>query len=226
MSKKNKNQTDGNLQEVENALTKAEQFFENNQKIITIIFGAGIVIALLFLSFHRFYKIPREKKATEQMFVAQQYFEKDSFNLAINGDGNYPGFLDIIDEFGGTKSGNLALYYTGISYLHLGQYEEAIDYLESFSTDDKLVGPVAIGATGDAYAELGNADKAIKLYKHAADVSDNAFTSPIYLLKAGKLYEAKGDNENALEIYKKIKEKYPESLEGRQIDKYISRISK
>jgi tetratricopeptide (TPR) repeat protein len=224
MSNKEKNQTDGNLQEVENALTSAEQFFENNQKIITIIFGAAVVIAALFLSLHRFYTIPREQRANEQMFVAEQYFEKDSFNLALNGDGNYPGFLDIMDDFGGTKSADLAQYYTGVSYLRLGQFEDAIDYLEDFDTDDALVGPVAIGACGDAYAELGDSDKAVKCYIKAANKNDNAFTAPIYLLKAGKLYEILGESDKALKAYSEIKDKYPESTEGRQIDKYIARI--
>jgi tetratricopeptide (TPR) repeat protein len=225
MSKKKNNQTDGNLQEVEQALTSAEQFLENNQKIISIIFGAAAIIAVLFLSLHRFYTIPRENKANEQMFVAEQYFEKDSFNLALNGDGNYPGFLDIIDDFGGTKSANLAEYYTGISYLRIGQFEEAIDYLEGFDSDDALIGPVAIGACGDAYAELGETNKALKLYIQAANENENAFTAPIYLLKAGKLYETSGDKGKALKAYKELKEKYPESTEGRQIDKYIARIS-
>lgn len=225
MSKKQKKQTDSNLQEVENVLTSAEQFFENNQKTLTIIFGAAIVIAGIFIAFHRFYKIPREKEANEQMFYAEQYFEKDSFNLALDGDGNYPGFLDIIDDFGGTKSADLATYYTGISYLRLGQFEDAIDYLESFSSDDILVGPVALGACGDAYAELGDTEKALNLYIKAAEVSENSFTAPIYLLKAGKLYESVDDIDKALEAYEEIKDKYPESTEGRQIDKYIARIS-
>jgi tetratricopeptide (TPR) repeat protein len=224
MSNKEKNQTDGNLQEVENALTSAEQFFENNQKIITIVFGAAVVVAALFLSLHRFYTIPREQRANEQMYVAEQYFEKDSFNLALNGDGNYPGFLDIMDDFGGTKSADLAQYYTGVSYLRLGQFEDAIDYLEDFDTDDALVGPVAIGACGDAYAELGDSDNAVKCYIKAANKNENAFTAPIYLLKAGKLYEILGESDKALKAYSEIKGKYPESTEGRQIDKYIARI--
>ncbi len=214
-----------NLQEVEHVLTSAELFFENNAKIISIVFGAAVGIALLLLATHRFYTIPRENKAKEQIFTAEQYFEKDSFNLAINGDGNYPGFLDIIDDYGRTKAGNLARYYTGVSYLHLGKYQEAVDYLEDFSTEDLLLGPVAKGATGDAYAELGNKDKALNLYLEAAEMNDNAFTSPIYYLKAGKMYEVLGNKEKALTMYQLIKEKYAESNEGRTIDKYIARIT-
>lgn len=214
-----------NLKEVEHALTSAEMFFEKNSKIITIIFGAAIALAVILLLTHRFYSLPREAKAQSQIFAAEQYFEKDSFNLAINGDGNYPGFLDIIDAYGGTKAGKLARYYTGISYLHLGKYKEAIDFLESFKTKDLLIGPVKIGATGDAYAESGNKEKAVKLYLEAAELDQNKFTTPIYYLKAGNLYESMGNKEKALEMYQLIKDKYSESEEGRTVDKYIARLT-
>ena len=214
-----------NLVEVEHALTTAERFFEANSKIISIIFGAAVVVALLLLATHRFYSLPREAKAQEQMFVAEQYFEKDSFNVAINGDGNFPGFLDIIDNYGRTKAGKLAKYYVGVSNLHMGKYQEAIDYLESFKTDDLLLAPVALGATGDAYCELGNKEKAVKLYMEAAELNPNAFSSPIYYLKAGNLYEILGSKDKALAAYKVIKDKYAESTEGRSIDKYIARLT-
>ncbi len=225
MSKKKEAKPLENLKEVEHALTSAEQFFEDHSKTITIIFGVGIVIALILLLTHRFYLAPREAKAQDQMWVAQQYFAKDSFNLAVNGDGNYPGFLDIIDDYGHTKAGKLARYYTGISYLRLGKYKDAIQYLEAFKTDDLLLGPVKIGATGDAYDELGEKDKAVKLYTEAAELNSNAFTSPIYYLKAGLVYESMGDKEKALAMYQVIKDKYAESEEGRTIDKYIARLT-
>ena len=214
-----------NLEEVEHALTTAERFFEANSKIITMIFGGAVVIALLFLATHRFYSLPREAKAKEQIFAAEQYFEKDSFKLALNGDGNFPGFLDIISDYGRTPAGKLARYYAGVSELHLGKYKEAIDFLEDFKTDDLLLGPVAVGATGDAYSELGNREKAVKLYMKAAELNPNAFTSPVYYLKAGILYEALGTKDKALEAYKAIKDKYAESEQGRSIDKYISRLT-
>jgi tetratricopeptide (TPR) repeat protein len=225
MSKEKKPKPVENLVEVEHALTTAERFFETNSKIITIIFGAAVVIALLFLATHRFYSLPREAKAKDQIFVAEQYFEKDSFNLAVNGDGNYPGFLDIIDNYGSTKAGKLARYYMGVSSLHLGKYQEAIDYLEDFKTDDLLLAPVTKGAIGDAYSELGNKEKAVKLYMEAAQLNPNAFTSPVYYLKAGNIYETLGSKDKALEAYKIIKDKYAESNEGRSIDKYIARLT-
>ncbi len=225
MSKEKKVQANENLKEVEHALTTAELFFEKNAKIISIVFGAAVVVALLLLATHRFYTIPHESKAKEQIFTAEQYFEKDSFNLALNGDGNYPGVLDIIDNYGRTPAGKLARYYAGISYLHLGKYKEAINFLEDFKTDDLLLKPVATGAIGDAYAELGNKEKALKYYEEAADMKANSFTTPIYLLKAGRMQESMGNKEKALAIYKSIKDKYGDSNEGRLVEKYIARLA-
>jgi len=225
MSKEKKVQANENLKEVEHALTTAELFFEKNAKIISIVFGAAVVVALLLLATHRFYTIPHESKAKEQIFTAEQYFEKDSFNLALNGAGNYPGVLDIIDNYGRTPAGKLARYYAGISYLHLGKYKEAINFLEDFKTDDLLLKPVATGAIGDAYAELGNKEKALKYYEEAADMKANSFTTPIYLLKAGRMQESMGNKEKALAIYKSIKDKYGDSNEGRLVEKYIARLA-
>ncbi len=225
MSKEKTTQANENLKEVEHALTSAELFFEKNAKVISIIFGAAVVLALLMLATHRFYTIPREAKAKEQIFTAEQYFEKDSFNLALNGDGNYPGFLDVIDNYGRTPAGNLAKYYAGISYLHIGKFKEAINYLEDFKTEDLLLKPVATGAIGDAYAELGNKEKALKYYAEAAEMKNNNFTTPIYLLKEGRMYEMIGNKEKALSIYQSLKDKYSESNEGRLVDKYIARLT-
>ena len=133
--------------------------------------------------------------------------------------------MDIINDYGRTTAGNLARYYAGISNLHLGKYKEAINFLEDFKTKDLLLAPVAIGATGDAYSELGNKEKAVDLYMKAAKTSSNAFTSPVYYLKAGILYESMGTKEKALEAYKAIKDKYADSEQGRSIDKYIARLT-
>jgi len=225
MSKETTTKANENLKEVEHVLTSAELFFEKNAKLISIIFGAAVVLALLLLATHRFYTIPRQAKAKEQIFTAEQYFEKDSFNLALNGDGNYPGVLDIIDNYGSTPAGNLAKYYAGISFLHVGKYKEAIEYLEKFKSDDLLLKPVATGAIGDAYAELGNKEKALKYYIEASETKSNNFTSPIYLLKAARMQEMMGNKEKALSTYKSIKEKYGDSNEARLADKYIARLT-
>ncbi|WP_319502915.1 tetratricopeptide repeat protein [uncultured Draconibacterium sp.] len=223
MAKKNVKQDD-NLQELESALTKTEQFVEDNSKIISYVVGGIIIVVAAYLGFNKFYVQPKEDEAISQMFMAENYFEKDSFNLAINGDGNYLGFLDIIDDYGMTKSANRAKYYTGISYLYLGQYEDALDYLNDFKSDDLLLAPVAEGAKGDAYLELGETDSALKQYKKAYSVSDNELTTPVYMMKAANLLESTNKLEDALALYEDIKAEYPQSSEGTNADRYIARI--
>jgi tetratricopeptide (TPR) repeat protein len=154
--------------------------------------------------------------------MAEKYFEMDSLNKALNGDGQYLGFLAIIDDYGITKSANLSHYYAGICYLKLGQFEEALTHLNKFSADDQLVSPMAKGAMGDANMELNQVEKAAGLYMEAAEMRKNEFTSPLFLMKAAMAYEELGKPEKALGVYKKIKELYPRSNEGREIDKYIS----
>lgn len=224
MTKEKKNKQVDNLTEVESALTKTEQFLESNQKLIAIVIGAIVVIAVGYFGLNKFYIEPRTKNAQDQMFQAQNYFAKDSFNLALNGDGSNPGFLDIIDDFGSTNAGNLAKYYAGISYLHMGQFDKAIDYLKKFDTKDALLGPIAVGAQGDAQLELGKTEKALDLYTEAYKMNDNILTAPIYMLKAGELLESTNKAADALKIYEAIKLKFPESNEGRSIDKYIARV--
>lgn len=219
---KKSDKTEDRIVAVEEAFSKTEQFIEKNQKIILIVVAAVVVIVLVFFGFRRFYLEPLEKKAQSQMFMAEKYFEQDSLKKALNGDGQYLGFLAIIDEYGMTKSANLAHYYAGICYLKMGQYDQALDQLDSFSCDDELVGPMAKGAMGDASMELKQVDKAADLYVKAAEMKKNEFTSPMFLLKAGMAYEELGRFDKALEVYKIIKKEYPRSMEGREIDKNIA----
>jgi len=223
MSKKKTHQSSEQLEAVESALSKSERFIEENQKVISIVVLSILGAVALFMGIKRYYINPLEDEAQTQMFVAEQYFEADSFDLALYGDGNYFGFVDIIDEYGITKSGNLAKYYAGISYLKLGEYEEAKSYLKKFNATDKIVGAIKYGSIGDAYIELGDISKAIKLYNKAAEYNKNEFTSPIYLMKVGYAYESLGDYQSALKAYKTIKQEYPESTEGRNIEKFITR---
>jgi tetratricopeptide (TPR) repeat protein len=211
------------IENVGQALSKAEQFIENNKTPMIVIVSAIIIVVGCFFLFRKFYVAPQEKEAQEQMFVAEQYFEKDSFNLALNGDGNNWGFIKIIDEYSITQSADLAHYYAGICYLHIGRFQDAIDHLKKFDGDDKLIAPIALGATGDAYVELGNKEKGVKYYIDAAEESENDFTSPIYLMKAGGIYESLKEYTKAVEIYKSLKINYPRSNEARMIDKYITR---
>ncbi len=221
---KEKNHQEDNLQELESVLTRTEQFIEDNQKTITYVVAGIIFVVVAFLGFNKFYLQPQEDEALSQMFMAENYFEKDSFNLAINGDGNYLGFLDIIEDYGLTKSANRAKYYTGISYLHLGDYELAIEYLKDFETEDLLLAPIVEGAQGDALVELGETEKALKHYKKAYSLTDNELTTPVYMMKAAGLLESMDELEDALSLYQEIKDKYPTSAEGTSIDKYIARV--
>ncbi|MFH1160638.1 MAG: tetratricopeptide repeat protein [bacterium] len=214
--------TEERIHSVEEALSKTEAFIEKNQKIILIVVGVLIVGVLGYFGFRKYYLEPKEKEAQEQMFMAEMYFEQDSLSKALNGDGNYLGFLDIIDQYGLTKSANLAKYYTGISYLKLGDFENAITYLKKFDGDDKVAGPMATGAIGDAYMELDQVDEAIGYYLDAADQSNNEVTAPLFLMKAGMAYDIQGNFKKALELYKRVKAEYPRSFEATEIDKYIS----
>ncbi len=211
------------LEGIEGALTKTEQFIEDNQKWIVRIVTGVMVIITIFIGLKRFYLNPLEEEAHAQMFVAEQYFEIDSFKLALNGDGNYSGFLQIIDDYGITKASNLASYYAGISFLKSGQYEDAIDYLKKFKSKDKMVAPIAIGAIGDAYVELGETKTGLDFYMKAASLSDNNFTTPMYLMKAGLVQEELGEYKKALDLYEQIRQQYPDYSRSNNIEKYITR---
>jgi tetratricopeptide (TPR) repeat protein len=222
MSKNKKPENQDSFEAVESALSKTEQYIEDNRKSLSIII---IVIAIVvggYLSYQRFYVAPQEIEAKAQMFMAERYFEQDSLSLALEGDGSFLGMLDIIEDYGATKSANLANYYAGIAYLRLGQFEEAIDYLNQFDANDRLVSTISLGAIGDAYVELGDYHKGVSYYEKASVQNSNELTSPIYLKKAGIVYEEMGNYKKAVSAYQTIKKDYPNSEEARDIEKYIS----
>ena len=169
---------------VEEVFSKSEQFIEKYQKVILIAVGVIVVVVLVVFGFKRFYIGPREKEAQSQMFMAEKYFEMDSLNKALNGDGQYLGFLAIMEDYSMTKSANLSHYYAGICYLKLGKYDQALEHLDKFSSDDKIIAPMAKGAMGDAYMELKQVEKAAGFYQDAADMNKNDFTTPLFLMKA------------------------------------------
>lgn len=220
--KKGTEKGDERLEVVEEALSRSEQFIQKYQKHISIVVLALVAIVLAYFGINRYYLEPREKEAQVQMFMAEKYFESDSLNKALNGDSNNLGFIAIIDEFGGTKSGNLAKYYAGISHLRLGEYTEAIRYLKKFKSKDQIIGSLAIGATADAYLELNETSKAADLYLQAAKKSNNELTTPMMLFKAGRTFEILGKTSKSLELYEQIQKEYPNSIEGRSVDKYIA----
>ena len=211
------------ISNVEETLTRTEQFLEENYK--SLLIGLGVIIVLVGIFWlGRLYLGKKNDEAQSQMYQAERYFEMDSINLALNGDGNYLGFLDIIKDYKLTNTGNLAKYNAGICYLHLGNYQEAIDFLNQYSKKDKVLGSLAIGATGDAYVELGDLDKGVAKYIEAAEFGLNSFNTPLFLMKAAELYELTGKYADALKVYERIQSDYPESTEGASIDKYIARV--
>lgn len=207
----------------QNTLQKASSFIEENKKSLAVILATVVGLIMLFFAYQKLYLAPRETEAANQMYKAQQYWEQKSWDKAIKGDGNFPGFEKIISDYANTKSANLAFYYIGIAYLNKGEYQKAAENLSNYSGNDAIIAPLALGGAGDAYVELKDYDKAITFFKKAADKGNNLFAAPIYLKKLGLVYEEKSDFQSALEAYKKIKTDYPESTESSTIDMYIAR---
>jgi len=208
---------------VEEALSRTEVFIEKNQRVLIIVIGVIVVAVLAFYGYKRLYVAPMEEEAQSQMFMAERYFEIDSLNRALSGDGNYLGFIDIIEEYGVTKSANLAKYYAGICYLKQGDFDQAIDYLDDFKKKDQIVGPMAFGALADAYLEMDQPEEAAKYYMEAAEFQTNDFTTPMFLMRAGWTYEILGEYDKALDAYTRIQQEFPKSLQSPEIDKYKER---
>jgi TolA-binding protein len=225
MAKKKEQPVSGDkrLENIEETLSNTEQFIVNNQKNILTVVGIIIIIILAYFAYNKYYVEPNVLEAQDQMYAAQGYFEADSLDKALYGDGNNLGFIDIADDYSMTAPGNLANYYAGISFLRKGDFDQAIDFLGSFDGDDHVVGAMATGAIGDAYLEKGDNSKAIAYYLEAANREDNGFTTPLFLFKAAQVHEIDKDFEDAVRIYLRIKKNYSTSTEGRNIDKYIAR---
>ena len=211
------------LENVESALSKTELWIEEHQKLIYGIIAAVIVIAGIIWGV----KALNDKKnanASKEIFTAQKYFEKEMYEEALTGDGNYMGFTEVYDSYSSTKTGKLAAYYAGISYMKLGKFEEAIDYLKKFNGKDEILAPMALGAIGDCYMELDDMNNAVAYYEKAANKSKNDFTGPMFLTKAGMTHEIMGNYANALKCYQTLKADYPLSNEAFEISKSIAKM--
>ena len=207
---------------VEDALTQSEAFLIKNKKAIIGGVVAVIIIVAGFIMYKHLYAEPREEKAQAALFKGQELFEQDNFEQALNGDSiGYTGFLKIASDFSGTKAANLAKAYAGICYAHLGKYDEAIKYLNDFDGTDQMVGPAVLAAAGNCYAQLDQLDKAVSSLLKAADKADSNTLSPIYLLQAGEILVKQGKAEEAIKAYTTIKDKYFQSYQAMDIDKYI-----
>ena len=211
------------LLDLSEAKLKATSFFEENQKIILGVLIALVVVVGGWFAYSNLVKEPKEQKAMSQLWKAQMQFEQDSFVMALeNPGGGYLGFLQIAKDYSGTKAGNLAKFYAGVSYLNLGNFDEALKFINDFHPAGALGPNMKHGVLGDVYSELNQMDKAIENY-HKAAATENDLLTPYYLKKEALLLESQNQVAKALEIYKKIKSKYPNSNEALSIEKYIAR---
>jgi tetratricopeptide (TPR) repeat protein len=213
------------LEEITDVWHNIENWFEENKQKVAI--GGGIIAVLIVAVVFIFAKwIPdRNLKAKREMFPAEAAFARDSFDVALNGNGLTKGFLEIKSKYSFTKTANLANYYIGICYLNKKDYKNAVDYLGGFSTSDPILGAAKLNLIGDAYADQNKSDDAISYYRKAAEYSDNDQYTAFYLLKLGRYCELQKKYSDAKDAYNKIKDKYPSSQEGRDIEKYIARVN-
>lgn len=220
-----------------NAAVKSEAFFDKNKKIISGVIIAVIVIIAGWFLYNQYIAKPRQEKASTELSKGQTYFNADQYDKALNGDGaGFSGFAKIASDYGSTDAGNLANLYAGLCCANLNKWQEAVKYLEAFSTkSDAMVSPAALQALGNAYANTGQVDKAVDKLKEAASKADsrgkdgvNNSLSPTFLLQAGELLESQGKTDEANKLYQDIKKKYVNSalIQTHEIDKYIERTTK
>ena len=211
-----------NAEAVVEAVSKTEQFFEKNGKLLSIICVAVVVACAAVFCWYKFINQPKVAEAQGQMALAEENFRTGDYELALNGDGNVLGFVQILDEYG-TKAGKAVKFYAGVCELQLGNYESAIKYLQAYNGKDAILAARAQACIGDAYVGLEDYKKALSCFEQAAAEVDNMFAAG-YLLKAGVVAEKLGENAKALSFYEKIQDQYPQSMEAYDIDKYIGRI--
>lgn len=212
------------------AMNRTELFFEKNGRNMAYIFLGLLVLAALIFGYRALIVAPRATKAAERIAEAQYRFEEQNpdYQLALEGDANGAGFLDVIEEYGSTPSGNLAKHYAGICYLRTGDLENAGKYLAKFShlkgIPGELINAQNYGLQGDIAVDEGNYKEAVKFFEKAVEAADNNATAPIFLMKAGRAYKALGDTAKAKECFERIATAYPSSFEARDIEKYINSL--
>jgi len=214
-------------------LSKSEAFFDKNKKTILIAIAAVVLVIAGFFLYKAYVSGPREDKASTALAKAQEMFGQGDYQKALNGDKTTEGFLAVVENYGGTDAANLAKAYAGLCYANMGKWKEAVASLEDFSPrGDMMISPAVTAALANAYANTGDVDKAISTFKKAAEMADaeadektNNSLSPAYMISAARLLESQNKNEDALAIYKEVKEKYVNSAASQDIDKYIERVS-
>ena len=227
MAKNNKKKAEVN--EFDQTIAASKSFFEKYRK--QILYGGGTILAVIIaaLLIHQFYITPRNNKANESLFSAEQLFRDGSYEKALNGDETTGtiGLLAVADKFSGTKAANLAHLYAAMCYAQTDKFQEALDELQKFDgCGDQMVSPAVTGMMGNLFAELGQNEKAAETLLQAAKKADNNTLSPQFLLQAGQIFESLDQPEKALDCYKQIKSKYQQSYQFSEADKYIERLSK
>lgn len=219
MAKEIKNE---NVESVVEAVSRTEQFFNKNGKVISIVVIALLALGAAFFAWYKFAYQPAKAEAQGQMAFAEENFRSANYELALNGDGNVLGFAQIIDEYG-RKAGESVYFYAGVCELQLGNWEAAVNYLKSYKGKDAILAARATACIGDAYVGLEDYKTALSYFEKAASIADNMYAAG-YLLKAGMVAEKLGEDSKALGFYEQIKDQYPQSMEGYDVDKYIGRI--
>jgi TolA-binding protein len=225
MSKRTITQTAEDVEEyVEERAAKTGNFWADNQKLIMYGIFAILLVAAGWLVYKNYFVGTRQQEALQQMYQAEYMFERDSFKLALeNPGGGNKGFLAIAKDYSGTDAANAASYYAGICYLNLGQFDQAIKYLEDCSPDGKVVPMMRNALLGDAYSEKKEFDKALSYYQKAAAGGGSDMLASLNLYKLGLLQLKQNKTKEAVATFKEIKSKYPNTPSGRDIDKYIVR---
>ncbi|GAB4160561.1 MAG: hypothetical protein Tsb0033_16660 [Winogradskyella sp.] len=209
--------------------SKTEEWFVKNQNYIVGFIAAAAVLVLGYLGYNKYIAEPQEKEAMNEMYTAKKYFEdaangisSDSlYTMALNGGEGKYGMLDIVNEYSGTPAANLANYYAGMAYLNLKDYQNAIEHLSNFSSDDKMLAPIAKGGIGDAFVQLEQLPEALEYYEKAFKANINDYTTPMYLLKAARVAIDLGENQKALNYLNRIKTEFESSTVASQVDVLI-----
>ncbi|MBQ0150683.1 MAG: tetratricopeptide repeat protein [Bacteroidales bacterium] len=222
MATKTKDQNELQQEKINQTVSKTEQLYNENKAAFWGVIIGVIALGLIILAYQQFITKPKMAEAQEQMYPAEAAFRAGNFEAALNGDGNTLGFAEVINEYG-SKAGKAAYLYAGICELQTKNYSEAVNYLKKYTGKDEILSARAASCMGDAYVGLGDYKAALAQFEKAAGIADNAFTAG-YLLKAAVVCEELGQKDKALSIYKQIKDKYPQSIEGYDVDKYIGRI--
>jgi tetratricopeptide (TPR) repeat protein len=213
------------VNEIDETIKVSTSFIEKNFKTLAAAIGGVLAVIIICLVVNQYYIQPNKLKAADSIAAAQQHFQQGMYEQALNGDGTNLGFLQVIEQYGSTPSGNIARLYAGLCFAQTEKYEEAVKYLDDYDACvDQMVSNAAIAALGNCYAQLGQNEKAASTLLKAAKRANSTTLSPLFYQQAGQIYESLGNKDKALECYETIKNEYPQSMQRQDIDKYIERV--